>query len=95
MVGAWKRTSLVYEVESLAKIADDTAGTSLDSAHARLAERAISWLMTHPSQLSFQDSGSGAERTVPNRQKGTHELLPRIVLSKVFRPDLFLLFRSA
>lgn len=37
-----------------AKIADDTVGigTSLDLARARLVERALSWLMSHPSQLS-------------------------------------------
>jgi hypothetical protein len=42
----------MYGGVTSARIADDTVGTGLDSAHARLDERAISWLMTHPSQLS-------------------------------------------
>jgi hypothetical protein len=93
VVGAWKRTSLVYEVESLeasAKIADDTEGTSFDSAHARLVERAISWLMTHPSQLSFQDSNPGSRKNNTESSKGTHELLLRIELSKILSSKSFL-----
>lgn len=42
------------------RIADDTVrvGTSPDAAHARLVERANSWLMTHPSQLCVFPKGA-------------------------------------
>jgi hypothetical protein len=67
-----------------AKIADDTVGTgaSLDSAHARLVEQAISWLMSHPSQLcvfpKVQMFKSSRRRHGTESSKVTHGLWRKV-----------------